>query len=452
MPVYADVAAVVIQGWLSRTPRLKGRRGASTMLRDATAAQAIAALLPPGVQVNPDAGDVDGVVNLVGADPETVQAAAQAVAAHLRLQLPGLELRCAQAEAPDYFIAYRAMRAQLAGGRGQEWQPAVSEVPFARLCSYCGQDPATGTADLSPDEPGHPVCGDCAARLRAAGRARDPRHTPGPEQRVAGWLAGAGERLDFPDDFAALAAQGMGDRTHIATIYADGNRIGTLFDLLKGTSAGKAEVARGIDGAGRAAFIEAAQVVAREEVVPVVPHLVGGDDLLVSVPAACAWQFTWAYLRGFGAAVAAWAAANRITPPIMPSASAGVVIHHHAHPFAMAVEQASRALTLAKREFTGRQAAIAWADVSAEGYGPQSGPSDLAGPRTLDWFDRNAEILRQLAEVKPAQRATLSRLPDAELPEQVRRMNIKPAKDLLTAGPADLRDALGVVRWMGGNK
>lgn len=451
MAAYADVSAVVIQGWLSRTPRLRGRRGASTLLRDATSAATIGPLLPKGVEINREAGDVDGVVSLVGGDAAALTLAADAVAVHLRRAIPGIELRAAQAEAPDYFIAYRAMRKQIERGAARQWQPAVAEVVFARPCEYCGVDPAADHRDVGPD-PGdrsRPVCLDCAARLDAAGRNSDPRRAPGPEARIAGWLADAGVTLDFPDDFAALAGAG----THIATVYADGNRIGHVFKAIAerhDPSASKAKLAAGIDAATGRALTEAVTTVARSGRAAVVPHLVGGDDVLVSVAAADAWTFTQAYLTSFGSHVRSWLSESGLRiPGSPPSASAGVVFHHRDHPFPMAVEQADAALALAKREFRGEQAAVAWADVSAEGRSSAAG-SDLLGPRPLSWFATNAERLRQLAAVRPAQRYRLLRLTDDQLPEQVRRMGIEVVRDLHREGPDELRTALRVARWMQG--
>ena len=65
MPVYIDIGAVRIQEWLARTPALALRRGASAALSEITSRGSVEGLLPDGVRWNGEAGDVDGVVNLM---------------------------------------------------------------------------------------------------------------------------------------------------------------------------------------------------------------------------------------------------------------------------------------------------------------------------------------------------------------------------------------------------
>ena len=62
---YVDVAAVRIQDWLERSPILKFRRGASVWLSKATAGLTLPAD-PDGstVELNPEAGSIDGVVSI----------------------------------------------------------------------------------------------------------------------------------------------------------------------------------------------------------------------------------------------------------------------------------------------------------------------------------------------------------------------------------------------------
>ncbi len=45
MTIFLDVAVVQIQSWLARTPHLRGRRGASRMIREATMAEAVDKML-----------------------------------------------------------------------------------------------------------------------------------------------------------------------------------------------------------------------------------------------------------------------------------------------------------------------------------------------------------------------------------------------------------------------
>ena len=453
MTYYADIAAVRIQSWLARTPKLKGRRGASSLLRDVTDADAIAALLPAGVDINHSAGNVDGVVNLQSQDRSALVPACEAVLSRLRQQIPAVELQgIVSSNADDYFSAYREMHVALARGEAIQWPPVVPDIPLAEPCTYCSIDPGVTRRSLSvePADKDRLVCADCAARLDAAGRQADQRQAPDVTRRVGLWLGEAlddGADLGFPDDFAELAA--LGGDTHIATIYIDGNRIGALFDAIANSSGrSKKDLAEGIDAATRIALIGALRSVLPPDDsqsntvhVPAIAHLVGGDDVLLSLPAPQGWQFTRSFIDAFAASLAEWAHTNGMTPSgSPPSASAGLVIHHKNHPFALVVDEAARALGQAKAAMRGREGAIAWVDVSATG-------SQIHGPRSSTWLAENWEALQELARVKPAQRYRLATTDDAALRDQVYRMDLAAAKNLLRQGTGDLRDSLSIVRW-----
>ena len=67
MTIFLDVAVVQIQSWLARTPHLRGRRGASRMIREATMAEAVDEMLTKftdKARRNTAYGDIDGVIAL----------------------------------------------------------------------------------------------------------------------------------------------------------------------------------------------------------------------------------------------------------------------------------------------------------------------------------------------------------------------------------------------------
>ena len=95
----------------------------------------------------------------------------------------------------------------------------------------------------------------------------------------------------------------------------------------------KKRISPEISAATRSALISAAGAVTREtdRFLPVIPHVLGGDDVVVSVTADRAWLFTRAFLDGFGAAMQA--AAERLSldgqlRQRLPSMSARVVFAH----------------------------------------------------------------------------------------------------------------------------
>jgi len=312
--------------------------------------------------------------------------------------------------------------------------------------------------DVSPEPTGREVlvCRDCAARLDAAGRQADADRAPNVSRRVSEWLSAAYPEytFTFPDDFGQLAD--LGDETHLATIYIDGNRIGALFEAVaRAGGKSKRELARGIDGATRDGLVAGLTAILptaegppaeggtpQKVTVPAIAHLVGGDDVLLSVPAAAGWGFAEAFLEAFTESLAAWSRKSGL--PLSgpaPSASAGLVVHHHKHPFALIVDSAAETLSYAKSQMSGQEGAVAWVDVSSTG-------SQLHGPRAAAWLAENRSTLRALSKVKPAQRSRLGHTSDEDLRSQVNRMKVEPAQVLLReGGPLALEDALSIVRW-----
>ncbi len=443
MPHYVDIAAVRIQTWLARTPNLRGRRGASALLSESTDAAAVTRVLPSGCSVNKEAGDVDGVVSLVADSAESARTGSRDVARHLRAAMPALEIvETVVVEADDYVSAYPEMHAAVAA----TWQPVAPEISWALPCAYCGHDPATRTRDLSPDRRKQPVCLDCEGRLDRAGfsSASTPGLVPRDHARVLGWLDETGGMpVSFPPDFQALSGLDRGS-THVATVFCDGNRVGTLFEELSSSSqVSKRDLVTGIDGATTAALATAIRQISHggDVSLPISVHLVGGDDLLVSVPAQRGWQFAVAYLAAFENALSSWRSGlGSLSGSPSPTASAGLIFHHHAYPFSMVVETAERALKAAKVTFSGQQAAIAWADITSDVVA-------IHGPQSLAWFDAHSGDLEGLAGMPGSQRARLARLRTSDVPDQLRRLGLRSAQRLFQEGPDALADGLSIVKW-----
>src|SRR6185437_2163800 len=99
---------------------------------------------------------------------------------------------------------------------------------------------------------------------------------------------------------------------------------------------------------------------------PVLVNLAGGDDLLVSVPAADAWLFTKTLLTTFSAIFRN--KASTLPPDVknqVPTLSAGLVFHHVKNPFSDVVRHADEQLKQAKRKAPGA-AAVAFLDLTAD--------------------------------------------------------------------------------------
>jgi len=354
--------------------------------------------------------------------------------------------------------------------------PAASDFPPLESCAECRAGPAVGRIDIH-EKKDLGVCLDCLARYQdryrrpglAAHARRDALHRL-PIYRVEADLARALDASPVDDtarDFTVLAALGGSDtqRNHIATVYADGNSIGAFFDRIAGHGDPdlKQRISAAVSQATRDALREATRAVLGPpgpgRHLPVIPHVVGGDDLIVSVVADRAWPFTITYLEEFGQRLAAIEdVPGGLLGPVPPTASAGVVFTHAKFPFRRAAELAAGRLRDAKRQFCGATPAVAWLDVTRDGEQPPAGRRAW----TLDELNNRAGALQALrAEVDPSGRAVMERLVDptrpeisvARLTEHGRRMDRAAVLDpfLLDGDPssaaARMAEALSAVRW-----
>lgn len=396
--MYVDFGAVRIQQYLTRTPGLRGHRAASNSLARATADDAVGRVAGSLAEVNPEAGKADGVISL--RFPVPAAAAAQAaeaeqdekvrqlqdrVFAHLRRALPGAEFHSVWGVGESYLAVHaHVLRPKLRNGLVRHDLPPVAEFPLAVPCRMCHTDPAVGSEPVTDGR--LDLCLDCSMRNVPRSQAvADPRS---PEGWLLGEIGGLGPA---PDTFVKLAELGSeaAGRNHLATVAVDGNAFGAFFTALADEGGqdpalhgAKATISEALSAATRSALAHATlelPLTLEHERLCLVPHVVGGDDVLVSLPAEQAWRFTLTFLAEFGQLVRKETAEvldrlnelrngrpgqARLEPP---TASAGIVFAHASHPLNLLVESAGQRLSEAKRAFGGRCASVQWLDLTADG-------------------------------------------------------------------------------------
>ena len=478
--MYVDVRATRIQDYIGRTPRLKGQRGASAWLSWATSSEQVSAILPGAAadaELNPEAGQADQLISVRlpgGSDPRP---AAAALAAYLRSVLPSVQISGTWGAGSSYLEAYRDQIKPLLDDPPLISLPPSAGFPPLESCAECRADPVAGQIAIHEDQ-GIGVCLDCLARYQDLYRrpglaAQSPGREPGPPGKLPVYqeeahLARAfgrepvrGTALDLRD-LAALGGPTTW-RNHVATVYADGNAIGDLFDRVAahGDPHLKEQVSAAMSEATRNSLLEATRAILSpdpQEPLPVIPHIVGGDDLLVSVVADRAWRFTVSYLEAFGRHARDIPGVADLLGPVPPSASAGLVFAHMKFPFRRAAELASDRMRAAKGEFFGARPAVGWLDVTRDG--------EHVPPVQRTWalddllgLDDALGALR--ADIEPSGRAVLERLADvtrpavslARLREHARRLDRGAVLEPFLAGPdpaaaiVRMAGALSVARW-----
>ncbi len=462
---YVDVAAARIQTWLARTPKLRFHRGASTMLAIQTSlatwgSRATAQDRADQVEWNSEAGEISGIVALrfpaEGLSEPELRARAQRLAWgaawEIQSTLPGCAVGSSWGVGTTYLAAYAddMRRRRARGDVLVDLPPRPDESIVSRPCARCGtravNHPRVAVMDDFLD-----LCEDCWSRVSVAGyqSSKAPARLPDSQSKLftalVDRLPGTADLARFPDDFATLAGWGrvaVDDApTQLALIYADGDRVGAALKILiaaqeaspGAVTLSKRILAEVIDAATKAAIVDAAdgafrrwstvpEAPPRPDVgtdarYPVVVHVAGGDDVLVSVPAAAGWLFAWlltdSFRRrvttGLSAALAELGlAADDPARDILArpaTMSAGVVFHHAAEPFSDVVVRAAERLKAAKSLGAGNGPALAYLDITADGEKPVGERAwRLAGPSDADAFVLTdaADTIAKLAKTVPA--------------------------------------------------
>ena len=326
MTCFASIGVKQIQGYLARSRRLWGRRGASDMLAyltDTTGAadrieersfETAGEILQgfPGVTVNDEAVDVDSVLNIRGEDPGEVRKATEALALNIKLHLPAAHVHTSLRETTGYGDVIRAEDRDMAA-ETRQYPPSMIEFPLAHHCDECSSGMVSEETSVG-DETTR-LCGDCASRAPRKGRNRllNWSRLGGVQQ---GFMVeqvmlrelrkqekfGNLKQVENFDELAKLGDLGSeGSRTHtdnhVATIFADGNGFGKLFRELRAAAAesenGLQElrrVSKAVKDATKRALQKGIEEITDDRVaaanrMPAVPHVLGGDDVLVTVPA-----------------------------------------------------------------------------------------------------------------------------------------------------------------------
>lgn len=397
MTHFAAVAAVRIQSWLARTHDLRYVRGASAALTTVTKGPALRDhhVLPAQVEVDPDTNEVAGVCVLRSQNADRLDRAVELVLDHYQAQLPGAEWTAWRTEAPSYVQAYQTAHGDGVGGRVHWWHrsPVTLDLPFAAACARCAHEMATAAVRTPDGKATEGVGPDCAVRHQA------------------------GANLEFKD-FEALALVGASGVTvgrrdaanHLATVCADGNRVGAFFTAVASLGDAKRQtlLSNALDSALRAAAAEA-QACGPNGARVAMNHFVGGDDLFASVAAPFAWPYVETLSRVFQAQFAVAVEKAFVGAPDddrtravrlaaeQVSLGVGVAFAHAKHPIAECRESALAAEQHAKAARRGAEGAASWVDLTVE---PAVGPGAGRLPRGR-WVS-TARLTQDLSPPSPA--------------------------------------------------
>lgn len=301
------------------------------------------------------------LVSVDGADAgqEAARRLTRLVTVRALREAPGLDVTGARVPMAGPVPSKDDVQAVFAAARRTQARRASAAARFPRLpmvasCASTDLPAAAWWSDAPADAAGHPPPGEeprpLSAEVIAKRRAR-----PAAARRMRRLT---GRRLVDIDRF-------FDQVEWVAVVHVDGNRLGEFFQrapsiLDSATETG--ELSRDVQKVADTAFGQAAEALGQavgarpggsaSRHLPLVPLIVGGDDLTVLLDGARALEFVRAYLKAFGERSAHYSRIVKVRRAVWDvpwlTAAAGVAVVKPHFPFSAAYELAEQLCGQAK--------------------------------------------------------------------------------------------------------
>jgi hypothetical protein len=159
--------------------------------------------------------------------------------------------------------------------------------------------------------------------------------------------------LDWPEDADDIARLDLRQRNYVAYLVADGNGMGRTFGMcgqeqLTKLSEGLSPILQDSLAAAAASFRNV--VSEQAHMIPMIPLILGGDDLFALIPAPYALDFTRRFCLEWERRMKKLADEIGLTDLPRPTVAAAVVICKGTYPYALAHRRAEALLKEAKRQ------------------------------------------------------------------------------------------------------
>lgn len=233
---------------------------------------------------------------------------------------------------------------------------AIAEIhmPYVAFCASCGIGLANRHTRLTGGRGSRSsyLCETC--QTKAEERDREPRAIL--DRFYAAYCKLSGDdhhaKADWAEDADAVAEFDLRKRNYVAYLVADGNGMGELFgrcdeEQIKAFSAGLT-IALNDSLANPAAHFRKI-VPGQAAMVPILPLILGGDDLFALIPAPYALDFARYFCLAYEDQMKKLVGSKDVHLDVQPTVAAAVVICKSKYPYALAHRRAEELLKEAKR-------------------------------------------------------------------------------------------------------
>lgn len=245
----------------------------------------------------------------------------------------------------DFAAANEASRQALRRAKDQG-RPALAgeHLPYAAFCASCGVGLADRHASLHQDERANYLCASCHMKGREDIELRTEFKTRVVGDDIQGFNLPA---ADFDKH-----AEGWDPRQYVAYLVADGNGMGQIFDECSSATQMK-QLSEGLTEVLYQSLADPTQLLMaqapsfRQWEVPMLPLILGGDDVFVRLPAPYALDFARRFCQEYEQQMEQ--ALEALGMNANPTMAAAVVICKSKYPHSLAHQHGHRLLEKAKQ-------------------------------------------------------------------------------------------------------
>ncbi len=235
---------------------------------------------------------------------------------------------------------------------------ADPHMPYVAFCASCGVALARNHTRLTKEggsEPRRYLCVDCQKKASESASHREEILKEFRQEVFAN--SGKSGQYDFTYEPEAIAC--FDRRSYVAYLVADGNGMGVLFGSITDKNVLR-DVSEALSVSTRRSLAEPTMQLLnnlsdrcskqRQPIIPVLPLILGGDDLFALIPAPYALDVARRFCLAWEQQMSALIAAKGLTGVPRPTISAAVVICKSTYPYALAHRRAEELLKQAKRQ------------------------------------------------------------------------------------------------------
>ncbi len=224
---------------------------------------------------------------------------------------------------------------------------SVEQMPYMAICASCGIGIARNYKKRYEDEKENYLCNVCEKKSKA----RDSIKEKFLSELYSYIMNSEQSDIDFPKDADTIAE--LESRNYVAYIVADVNNMGVTFNSCDSFEKLK-KLSDGLSKVIQQSLAEPTKILTQKQlkdptIIPVLPLILGGDDVFTLIPAQWALDFTLRFSQEFERRMKQSLEETGIDGNISPTIAASIVMCKGKFPYLLAHDIGEELLEVAKK-------------------------------------------------------------------------------------------------------